>query len=357
VKTLSVGILQNTIYPYREPFFTGLADHPDMEITVLYCDEALDTDHFQFPTEFVAVKNMFGLHLQPTLRKAVEKFDVIVIMFNIRYVDMTKLLYDRKLRKNTALALWGHGFGKQRWMNSLRLRMMHRSDGMILYYQEQIERFVSPGIPSSKLFAAQNTINVANYGYDVAVERTNFLFVGRLQKRKNLENLLLAFSQLADQHVGVELDIVGSGEHREQLQRITEEAGISKRVNFHGRIDDHDQLKTLFSRAIAYVSPGAVGLGVLHAFAYGCPVITRREDPNHGPEFINLQPGENAILTENSAESLREAMESIISDDRLAIVLQEGAFNFYAKHRTMKNMVENMEAAIREIWKNKKHQQ
>lgn len=334
--------------------FAGLAAQLDLDLTVLYCDAKLKTDDFPFSTEYVAAQNVMGLHLQSTLKQAVKKFDVVVIMFNVRYVDMMLLLYDWKLRRNTTLVLWGHGFGKRSWLNRLRLQIMQRGDGIILYYEEQVEKFVKLGLPREKLFFAQNTIDITNYGFDAAAKRNNFLFVGRLHQRKKVEDLIKAFSDLANRHTKVFLEIVGAGEDGVELQKIAEDLGIRERVIFHGEIHDHERLKSIFSNAIAYVSPGAIGLGALHAFAYGCPVVTYKENSNHGPEFINLKSEVNAILTESSIDSLREAMELLLSNHKFAAELQQGAFDFYVKHRTMKNMINQTATAIRSIWQNRK---
>jgi len=55
--------------------------------------------------------------------------------------------------------------------------------------------------------------------------------------------------------------------------------------------------------------PGAVGLGVIDAFAAGLPVVTAAGTA-HGPEFEYLRSGFNALIAEPTPESLAEATKS-----------------------------------------------
>ena len=52
--------------------------------------------------------------------------------------------------------------------------------------------------------------------------------------------------------------------------------------------------------------PGAVGLGVLDAFAAGLPVVTAA-GTGHGPELEYLESGVNSVIAEATPESLAAA--------------------------------------------------
>ena len=118
------------------------------------------------------------------------------------------------------------------------------------------------------------------------------------------------------------------------------------KVNFLGRIDDPNALVNIFSRAYAYVSPGPVGLGVLHSLAYGVPVITLRY-ARHGPEFHNLIHEHNALICEEEA-SIEEAMWRICTDAALAKRLGNNAYQHYALERTLSRMLDGFRKVIEE---------
>jgi len=72
------------------------------------------------------------------------------------------------------------------------------------------------------------------------------------------------------------IHIIGEGEENEYLKDLSVKLNISNRVIFYGKITNEITLKGLFRQAYAYISPGPVGLGVLHSFAYGVPVLHKK---------------------------------------------------------------------------------
>ena len=110
-----------------------------------------------------------------------------------------------------------------------------------------------------------------------------FLFVGALQPRKNLENLLRAFDLFRQGHAeagpGVQLLIVGreawqAGAIFAAFQRMTPPGRAA--VRFTGRVTD-TELAALYRGALATVYVPyfeGFGLPIVEAQASGCPVLT-----------------------------------------------------------------------------------
>lgn len=342
-----IAILQNTIYNYRRDFYEKISQNEGIEVTVFHSDESLNLIGISFSTAYLPEKQFKGFYWHPNLQKQLEAFDVVIIMFNVRYLSYMSLLFAKAFRADKKLLLWGHGFGKNARINRLRVWLADRADGLLLYYKEAIEDFAGAKSLTNRVFAINNTIGVSNAGRSTAASRSRFIFVGRLQKRKKIGAIIAAFRALQEKSPDLTLDVVGDGEIREQLQAAAQ--GLENIV-FHGKVTDESALKKLFDESIAYVSPGAIGLGVLHAFAYGCPVITVRHDPLHGPEFNNLIHNENAIIVEDqSVDSLRNAMLALANDEKKQTNLSKAAYSFYAEHRTLDVMSEKMLAAVNSV--------
>jgi len=215
-----------------------------------------------------------------------------------------------------------------------------------VYGDPAASQLVDRGIDANKIFVAHNTIHVPNAGFDPSCERSSFLFVGRLQPRKRVHDLIAAFAELKPRLPDhVRLEIVGDGPMRQALEAQVANFGLNDRVIFHGGLTDADRLKAIFHRALAYVSPGAVGLGVLHAFAYGVPVITDR-NVRHGPEIENVSHGESGILFSGSVAALADAMAQVALSDGLSKRLGERAYRHYISERSMDRMVEAFRAAV-----------
>ncbi len=101
-----------------------------------------------------------------------------------------------------------------------------------------------------------------------------FLFLGRLDDEKRIHVLLQAVACLTD-FPEVQVELVGDGGERANLQRLAHELGISDRVHFLGHISDKD-LPAAYERCTAFVMPSIAELqsiATMEAMASGRPVI------------------------------------------------------------------------------------
>ena len=200
------------------------------------------------------------------------------------------------------------------------------------------------GVDPARVIVAPNTIHVPNHQDHSGGPKSSLLFVGRLQSRKGLDKLILAFSQLRGRlPEETTLDIVGDGELMADLKTLAESCHVTHHVRFHGTITDHERLSKFFESAYAYVSPGPVGLGAIHSLAYGVAVVTRR-DERHGPEGEILVHEENALIY-GDPEDLASTIERICTEPGLAVRLGQKAYQAY-QERTLEKMLSGFHEAI-----------
>ncbi|MGL3150247.1 glycosyltransferase [Microbacterium sp. A82] len=105
-------------------------------------------------------------------------------------------------------------------------------------------------------------------------EKNRIIFVGRLTAEKQVEVILEAMTKL-DPALGTTFDIVGGGDQRKNLERLTAELGLSDRVIFHGRTTD-EQLRALLSRASLFVIASIAELqsiATMEAMASALPIV------------------------------------------------------------------------------------
>ncbi|QDA58794.1 glycosyltransferase family 4 protein [Hymenobacter jejuensis] len=154
-----------------------------------------------------------------------------------------------------------------------------------------------------------------------------FLFVGALQPRKNLVNLLRAFDQFKTRTgAATKLLIVGrkawnAGPIFDQYQQMQHRADVL----LTGRVTDAE-LVQLYGAALATVYvPYLEGFGIpiIEAQACGCPVIT--SNLSSLPEVA----GDAALLVDPfSVESIAEALANVQSDSTLrAQLIERGKLN------------------------------
>ena len=118
-------------------------------------------------------------------------------------------------------------------------------------------------------------------------------------------------------------------------------------VKFVGPVHDQAKLGVWFSHALAYVSPGHVGLGVLHSFACGVPVITCT-GRLHSVEIYNCND-ENSLVVPYTVDDVYGAMSSLYADKELQQKLSKAAYKHYWEKCTIDKMVDGIDEAIKFI--------
>ncbi len=140
------------------------------------------------------------------------------------------------------------------------------------------------------------------------------VFFGRLHKVKAIDNLVLAWAQIADRFRGWELVIAGpDGGVRNEMEALVDEERIP-RVSFVGEINGDLKYKFLES-ADVYVLPSRTenfGVTVAEALACGTPVIASQGTPWKG-----LETERAGRWVPIGVESLVMALHEIMSLDDL----------------------------------------
>lgn len=154
-----------------------------------------------------------------------------------------------------------------------------------------------------------------------ATGRPYFLFVGRLERLKGLQDVIPLFRAYQD----ADLVVIGEGSYRAQLEGLA--AGIPG-VRFLGRMEQAE-ISRYYAGAIATLVPSVTfesfGIVVVESFSHGTPVIAR--DLGALPELIEQSRG--GALFSNSA-GLLQAMQRIQHD---VAFREECARNGYAAFR------------------------
>jgi glycosyltransferase involved in cell wall biosynthesis len=146
------------------------------------------------------------------------------------------------------------------------------------------------------------------------------LAVGRLVPQKDYPLLLKAFSRIRRRRP-LRLIILGEGESRTQLERLSERLGIRGDVDFHGFVKNpfpYMKSCTMFVLSSRFEGlPGAL----IQAMACGAPVIST--DCPSGPAEIITQ-GDNGLLVPVGDETrLTAAMERLLDDASLRIAFSK----------------------------------
>ncbi len=144
------------------------------------------------------------------------------------------------------------------------------------------------GIDTVKFYPSEHKVNNSS--------NIRIICVARLIKRKGQEILLRAISNLAKQDINYEVDLVGTGDDFDNLQKQTKELNIENKVLFSSYIT-RNKIIERYHKADIFVLPSyneGMSNALLEAMACGLPVVVT--DVGGTPELV--KNGKNGYIFE-----------------------------------------------------------
>lgn len=197
-------------------------------------------------------------------------------------------------------------------------------DAAVLVASTRAERdqYVAMGVPPRKIAIVPNGIDIAPYerlpprgGFasTLGVPGARIIaYLGRLNPRKGLDGLLLAFARLSARRWDAVLVLAGPDEgYRRRLERLAHDLGISHRVVFTGFVDGDVRLQILAdAAAVVYPAKHEVfGLVPFEALACGKPIVVA-DDSGCGELVGEARAG--FVVPVDRPEPLEEAILSAL---------------------------------------------
>jgi glycosyltransferase involved in cell wall biosynthesis len=191
-------------------------------------------------------------------------------------------------------------------------------------------------------FLPDESPNTDSHDDQPANERPYFLYVGRLEKIKGLDDVIPIFRRYPD----ADLLIAGDGEHAARLKSLA--AGIPN-VRFLGRLAP-EELNRYYRQSVALIVPTVgfetFGIILIEAFRQATPVLARRIGPF--PEIVERCGGG---LLFGDAEELLQAMRRIQRDrsvrDKLAQSARRGFEEYWTESAVMPRYLDVVRQAAR----------
>ncbi len=156
--------------------------------------------------------------------------------------------------------------------------------------------------------------------------RPYFLFVGRLERIKGLQDVIPLFRDYPD----ADLLVAGDGEYAPDLRQLAE--GMPQ-VRFLGRVDP-ETLSRIYRHAVALIVPSVCyetfGIILIEAFRQGVPVVARRFGPF--PEIVERAGGGELFDT---PDELRAVLHRLQADpghrERRAVSAREAFLTHWSE--------------------------
>ncbi|UFK97097.1 glycosyltransferase [Kaistella faecalis] len=214
------------------------------------------------------------------------------------------------------------------------------ADQVICVSQSVKKHLVKTGeIPQKKGVVIYNPVSVPkNYTLN-RTAKFNLVYVGRLEKVKNVESLIHAFSQIKEDHL--QLTVVGDGRERVALENLVNQLGLKDSIVFEGYQSEPAKFLCI---ADLYVLPSyteGFGIAAVEAMFLKIPVLATQV--GGVPEFINH--GVNGwLFNPDSVEDLVGKLTHILSlckHERQLI--GEKGFEEVSNRFTVDKYVDNLE--------------
>jgi glycosyltransferase involved in cell wall biosynthesis len=254
-------------------------------------------------------------YLEPIRRREV---DALIILGNPNYLDTWAMAAaGRSLGKK--VLFWTHGWMRPEPRIKQRLRHLYfgLADHVLVYGERARKLGIEAGFPPERISVIYNSLDFETSSRIFAEieaetrhsarERPQALFAepdrpliictARLIPLCRFELLFEAAAELKDRGRPVNILLVGDGSARGMLEEQARALGID--VVFYGACYDEAVLGRLIYHADVTVSPGKIGLTVMHSLAYGTPAITHGDLNAQMPEVEAILPGVTGELFRN----------------------------------------------------------
>jgi len=178
--------------------------------------------------------------------------------------------------------------------------------------------------------------------------------VGRLVDNKNVSMGIRAFKLFQENYPNSQLDIIGSGDNRDNLKQLVKELGLNEKINFHG-YTSREFIVDLLSKSHVFLLSSInepFGIPVIESLACGCPVVaTRCGGPEEIAKNINDKELEAVKLVDrdNYKEMSKKMKRSISSSRELKKrkEIRERALNNYGTEKIAKMWEEKYNEILR----------
>lgn len=320
-----VIVLQPALPAYRAGFFGKLAQSLGDGFQVHYSPTDMNALTLQAPGPWAVRigqrRRLFpGAEWQSgALSVPLSAGDVIVVPGAPRCLSNILLMLRARLR-GAKVIWWAHYWSATSGAFNFRLRMMliHLAHAVLFYTDQEVTDYkAGPGRRDKRLISALNNgidvvpVQARRRPYRAADRGSAMFFIGRLTTKSNMALVIQALAKLGDRP-GV-LHVIGDGPERARFQALADQLQVGDRIVWHGGTADEDRIAEVANQCRFFLYPGAVGLSLIHAMAYGLPALLHDQRKGHMPEIaafghdetgLTFAAGEAAALADGMAQML-----------------------------------------------------
>jgi glycosyltransferase involved in cell wall biosynthesis len=370
----TVSIVYKSLPHYRVAFFESLREalsSQDVVLRLIYgrptAEEEAKRDRRDLEWAR-AIDNRIvrigrrNLYWQPCFRE-LRGSELVIVEQASKLLINYVLVARQKMPGGAKVALWGHGRNFQERSASLLGERLKRGMSKAAHWWFAYNRLSAQivrdlGFPEDRISIVNNTVDtsemirtknstdertLADIRREIGIHGKNVaLFSGSLYKEKRLNFLVEAAVEARRKLSDFEIVVVGAGPDSWIVERAS-----SKFAWFHYLGALFGEKKTRASLAAEVtLMPGAVGLGIIDAFALEKPLITTAV-PDHGPEIDYLVNGMNGIMLPKQVSPVdyATAIVDLMNDEKKLSALRRACAEAAASY-SMEEMVKRFSDGV-----------
>ena len=207
--------------------------------------------------------------------------------------------------------------------------------------REKLET-IPNGIDIEK-FCSRPDIGYLRREFNLKKNETVIGTIGRLTTQKGIDTLLEAFRILVTKRRNLRLIVVGDGELRTSLIKLSEQLGIRNKLVFTGIRQDIAYVLHLFDIFVLSSLWEGQPITIMEAMAAGKPIVAT----SVGGNGEILKKGEfGLIISPKDPTAMAKAIEILLNDPSLAGGLAKKASVYARTHLGHRTMVKNYEVVF-----------
>lgn len=165
--------------------------------------------------------------------------------------------------------------------------------------------------------------------------------VCRLSPEKGVKYLIKAFAKSLEKNSELELKIVGEGPEKESLENLSNELGITDKINFLGWQDDIPKfLNSINIFALTPTRRESFGISAAEASAYELPVIATNIS---GLKEVIKDQSTGFVVEAKNIDKISEVIVRLSNDDNLRICMGKAGRKRVIENFTIKKMIDKFE--------------
>lgn len=271
-----------------------------------------------------------SLYLYPKALGLIKHYDIIVLEGTTNLLNNFYLIPYAKLLKRKII-WWDAGYSishrsnKRKFIDAVIRPLLRFTDAQMAY-SSLAKNYMQNYMGAKNTFLNLNTINTSffetisneieenNINYSFDKKNIQLLYVGVVENRKNVKELINIVSQLNDKTIdkSFSLTVIGGGKQLEELKEYVNE---KKSINLLGPIYDKNELKKYYFSHDLFVLPGDGGLAILQSLLYGLPVLSIIGADGTELDYITNKD----FLVKNISE-ITLFLQNLTSIDRVQII-------------------------------------